>query len=116
MSKSVKSRVRVAVDVSLVLAVAMSAIIFFIPTEAKASCYYPRRVVIKYFGYMYDSGDGGDTPHCNAPVVGPPLPGVYPRTQVGERVTECDGSVTQWGIVCSGDAEFSSTVCEPICD
>ena len=111
-----KSRFRVAVDVTLIVAVTVSAVFFFLPTEAKAACYYPKRVVIKYYGYIYDSGDGGDTPHCNAPVVGPPLPGVYPRVQVGEKVTECDGSVTQWGIVCTGDSTISLTPCEPICD
>lgn len=116
MSNFPKSRFRIAVDVTLVLAVVMSTVFFFVPTEAKAACYYPKRVVIKYYGYIYDSGNGGDTPHCTAPVVGPPLPGVYPRTLVGEKITECDGTVTQWGIVCS-DSTTTLTQCpDPICD
>lgn len=109
-----KQKFRIAVDLTVVLVAAVSLVAMFVPVVADASCYYPRRVVTKYYGYVYDSGDGGETPHCNAPVI-TPLPGAYPRTQVGERVTECDGTVTQWGIVCD-DSETTMTVCERVCE
>lgn len=102
------TRTRIAIHLSLVLAVAISAIAFFVPTDAKAACFYPKRITMTYYGYIQDGNA-----QCDHPIVSPM--GGWPVVVVGERITECDGTVTQWGITC-GNWQRSVELCEPICD
>jgi hypothetical protein len=106
MSSSVKTAVQVS---TLVLVVVASVVIFFVPTDAKASCFYPKRTHTKYYGWEWDYAW-----RCDAPIIGPAMP----ATLIGERTVECDGTVTQWGQACVGGTNQTMTIsnCTPICD
>lgn len=101
---SVMKKVQISL---LALVVLASALIFFIPTDAKASCWTPKRKTYTYYGWEYDYAY-----HCTAPIVGPPLP----AKPVGEKVVECDGTISsQWGITCS-NFTVQTENCETICN
>ena len=108
------NRIRFAVHAVLVLAVAFSAIAFFIPTEAKAGCFYPRRVIEHHWGYVVDYGSGPEA-SCFYGPIGPCCPA--PNQIVGEVITECDGTVSSWGLLCPDNTKtYTREWCEPICD
>lgn len=100
---------RKAAQVSLlVLVVAASAIVFFVPTDAKASCWTPKRRVVTYYAWNYNNAW-----HCDPYPLGPALP----PSMVGERITECDGTVTQWGMTtCSNNTVITTETCETVCN
>ena len=99
-------KLRVALDITLVLAVLMTVVISFIPSEARAACWYPERMGWTYTGYIVNG-----VAQCNMPIVSPPMP----SSTVGEHIQECDGSTTQWGIVCA-NATYTREFCAPICE
>ena len=100
-------RIRIAVHLTLVLSVAMAVVAFFVPTDAKANCFYPTKFITNYYGYHWGPGDD----RCYWPNISP----VPPKGLVGQEIRECDGSLTSWGIVCD-DATSTTEWCEPICD
>lgn len=103
-------RVRTAIHLTLVLAVALSAAAFFIPTEAKAGCFYPKRTVVKYYGWYTNNGQDVICEMC---CIGPYIP----PTVVGEHITECDGTTWSWGFTHCSITETTRTICpDPICD
>lgn len=100
---SLKSSIQSA---SIAAVVLISTAAFLVPSPATAGCYTPQRTVVKYWGWEYDYGY-----HCEPAIIGPAMPAEV----VGERITECDGTVTQWGITCNNPT-ITRQNCETICD
>ena len=81
------NRLKVAVNLSFVLAVAVSLVAFFIPTEAKA---FYQREVLETWGYVVNG-----QPQCNNP-------GGGTKVVVGAEIwDECSQTGCGWGISCA---------------
>lgn len=106
--------IRQAVKVSFLVAIVIASIVvFFVPTDAKATCYTPIKIHTKYYGWEWNGAW-----QCDPAIIGPPIP----STLIGERIKECDGSVTTWGIQCtpsyasSTNQTVTTTQCARICE
>jgi hypothetical protein len=66
------------------------AVVAAIPVVSQAQLCPNKYRHTTYYGYDHGSG-----PRCNAVVYPPGNPII-----VGERIQHCDGSLTQWGLVC----------------
>jgi hypothetical protein len=77
-----------------------------VAVDSYAGCFYPKRRTTEFLGYNYSDGSSS----CFV-VIGPQPP----LEVVGERITECDGTITQWGLVCPDYNRYVDS-CDPICD
>jgi hypothetical protein len=106
-------RIRTTLPVTLVLAVILSiTLLYLLPVPAEANCWYPHRTTQQFYGVLYREGP----PTCQWPSgIGP----FYPYLDlIGERVTECDGTVTTWGYVdiCPENTQWISEQCDAVCE
>ena len=102
------------VRLSLVLLVLLSA--FLLPRRSEANCFYPRSRTITYYAWIDDAYPTWYS--CTYIIISPPWQAHW--GVIGEKTTECDGSVSEWGdtTTCTGSSNTQSTsnACEPICE
>lgn len=99
-----KTTMRFAVLLSLMFLGAAA-----VPRTAQASCVYPLRITITYWGWP--AADG--SVYCQYPVIGP----WSPPTIVGQTVIDCDGTSTSWGDTsCTETKTTTRENCPPVCD